>query len=134
MSEKYFQFRKQQMQMLSKFFCLPRNCVTGSSYSKVIFGVLWIFQWISQYLERCISQWYIYKTLKGIRKIQFVSELTIFLNLQVFKFHESSQRKKLKLSKLEYYSLCEKVKFSAIHPTHITIYSFWRTMFSWKVL
>ena len=42
---------------------------------------------------------------------------------------ESLQRKKiqnlkLKLSKLEYYSVCGKVNFSVIHPTHITIYSF----------
>ena len=34
------------------------------------------------------------------------------------------------MSVLEYYSLCGKVNFSVIHPTHITIYSFWRTMFS----
>ena len=37
---------------------------------------------------------------------------------------ELSQRKILKLSKLEYYSSCGKVNFSVIHPFHITIYSF----------
>ena len=39
-----------------------------------------------------------------------------------------------KLIKLEYYYLCGKVNFSVIHATHITMYSFWRTMFSSKVL
>ena len=41
---------------------------------------------------------------------------------------------KLQLSNLEQYSLCGKVNFSATHSTHITIYSFGRTMFSSKVL
>ena len=31
---------------------------------------------------------YIYQTLKGIRKIQFVSELTLLLNLYISKFHK----------------------------------------------
>ena len=30
----------------------------------------------------------------------------------------------MKLSKLEYYSLCGKVNSTVRHPTHITIYSF----------
>ena len=30
----------------------------------------------------------------------------------------------MKLTKLEYDCFCEKVDFSVIHPTHITIYSF----------
>ena len=60
-----------------------------------------------------------YKTLKAIGKIQFVSELTILLNLQISKFHGSLLKEKLKLSKLEYYFLCLKVNFSAVHPIHI---------------
>ena len=40
----------------------------------------------------------------------------------------------MKLSKLEYYSLGGKVNFSVTLPAHITIYDFWRTMFSSKVL
>ena len=43
-------------------------------------------------------------------------------------------KKKLKLSKLEYYYFCGKVNFSVMHPTHITIYSFRRTMSSSRVL
>ena len=31
---------------------------------------------------------YIYQTLKGIRKIQCVSELTLLLNLYISKFHK----------------------------------------------
>ena len=41
---------------------------------------------------------------------------------------------KLTLSKLEYYFLYGKGNFSAIHPTHITTYRFWRTMVSSKIL
>ena len=41
---------------------------------------------------------------------------------------------KLTLSELEYYFLYGKGNFSAIHPTHITTYRFWRTMFSSKIL
>ena len=40
----------------------------------------------------------------------------------------------MKLPKLEYYFLCGKVNFIVIHPTHIIIYSFWRTTFSSKGL
>ena len=32
--------------------------------------------------------------------------------------------KKVKFSELGNYSLCAKVNFTVIHPTHITIYSF----------
>ena len=67
------------------------------------------------FFELCIYKTLdIYKTLKGIGKIQFVSELT-----------KSSQRKlKLKLSKLECYSICGKANLGVIRPIHITIYSF----------
>ena len=40
------------------------------------------------------------------------------LILQISKFHASLHKeKKMKLSRLEYYSLCGKVNFSVIHPT-----------------
>ena len=90
--------------MSKKFFCLPGN---------------WIYlphNYFSSYVYLKDT----YKTLKGIGKIQFVSELTILLYLSK---QESSQRKKSKLLKLEYCSLCGKDNFSVIHPTHITIYS-----------
>ena len=44
----------------------------------------------------------IYKTLKGIEKIQFVSKLTNLVKSVNFKFHGNLPKEKLKLSKLEY--------------------------------
>ena len=51
-----------------------------------------------------------------------------------FKILWESSQTNLKLSKLEYYSSCWKVDFYLIHPTHITIHRFRRTIFSPKVL
>ena len=51
------------MHLSRKFFCLH---VTRSTYSRIIFRA---------YLKD------LYKTLKGTGKIQFVSELTVLLNL-----------------------------------------------------
>ena len=56
--------------------------------------------------------------MKGIEKIQSVSDITILLNLQIFKFLGSFDKEKnlsKKLSKLEYYPLSGKVNFSAIY-------------------
>ena len=60
------------------FFCLPRN---------------WnhLFQFFPPsyvYLKD------IYKTVKGLEKIQFVSELTVFLNAQISQFHWSLHKEK----------------------------------------
>ena len=52
------------MFMSRKFFVYH---VTGSIYSRIIFPAIYILRK--------------YKTLKGIGKIQYVSELTILLNL-----------------------------------------------------
>ena len=55
--------------------------VTGSTYSKKFF--------LSYVYHKDI-----YKTLKGIGKIQFVSELAIQLNLQISKFYRSHYKEK----------------------------------------
>ena len=98
------------MCMSRKLFCLPRNWIY----------LLQNYFWSYVYLKA------IYKTLKRIRKIQIASELTILLNLfsKPNKKIDLIPQHILKLPKLEYCSLCGKVNFSVIHPTHITIYSF----------
>ena len=60
------------------FFCLPRN---------------WICL-LQNYFSSYVHLKDIYKTLKGIGKIQFVSELTILLNLQISKFPGGLQKEK----------------------------------------
>ena len=60
------------------FFCLPRN---------------WICL-LQNYFSSYVHLKDIYKTLKGIAKIQFVSELTILLNLQISKFSGGLQKEK----------------------------------------
>ena len=68
------------MHMSKKCFCLPRN---------------WIYLfYLLTFFELCIYLNNIYKTLEGIGKIQFVSELTILLNLQISKFHGSLHKEK----------------------------------------
>ena len=56
--------------MSRNFFCLQRN---------------WI-KLLQNYFLSYVYLKNIYKALKGIGKIQFVSELTILLNLQISKF------------------------------------------------
>ena len=57
------------------------------------------------------------------------------LNLQISKFHEGCTTKNnWNYQRLNITTCAGKLNFSVIHPTHITIYSFWRTMFSTKVL
>ena len=67
------------------------------------------------------------KPWKELEKFSLFNRVNNFFKYVNF---TSSHTKKLKLSKLEYYSLslCGKVNFSVIHPTRITIYSFWRTI------
>ena len=51
---------------------------------------LWNTNWIcllQNYFSSYVYLRDIYKTLKGIAIIQFVSELTILLNLEISKFH-----------------------------------------------
>ena len=107
MSKKYLQFRKQQMHMSRKICCLP-------------------FVWLDLltpelFFELCMSQGYIqnfqgnWKNSVCIRAINFAKSVNF---MGVF------TKKKLKLSKPEYYSLCGKVNFCVIHPIHISIYSF----------
>ena len=73
---------------VKEIFCLPRN---------------WIFL-LQNYFPSYVYLKDIYKTLKVIGKTQFVLELTILLNLKIYKFHRSLPKEKLKLSKFEYYS------------------------------
>ena len=56
-----------------------------------------------------------------------------FLNLSCVQGVESSLIKDFKLSKLEYNSLCQKVNFSVVHPIHITIPRFSRTLLSFQI-
>ena len=101
------------------YFNIGFDNETGSSYSRIIF---WAMN---------ISRIYT-KLWKELEKFNLYQSWQFRLICKCLNFTEkrkkSSQRKKLKLPMLEYYSLCGKVKFSEIHPTHITIYSFWRTM------
>ena len=105
------------MHMSKKFSCLPRN---------------WIYL-LQNYFSSYVYLKDIYKTLKGIGKIQFLSELIILLNLWISKFYKNLQK--------EDNSICQNLNntpyvwnFSVIHPTHITVYTFWRTMFCSNVL
>ena len=64
-----------------------------------------------------------YITLKGIKKILFVSVLRILLIFKFLNFTAGSTKKRIRLSKIcMQYSMSE-VNFSLIHPTHINIYS-----------
>ena len=69
--------------------------------------------------------------MKGIGKTQFVSELTIESFVMSHETMESFQRKTEIIKAWILILMWDCV--SAIHPTHITIYSFWRTAFSSKV-
>ena len=92
-----------------KFSCLPRN---------------WIYL-RQNYFTSYVYLKDTYKTLERNWKNPICIKLNNSTKSVNFKIsEESSQRNKLKLSKLEYYSLCAKVSFSVIHPTHIAIYSF----------
>ena len=66
------------MHMTRNVFCLPRN---------------WIYL-LPNFFSSYVYLKDMYKTLKGIGKIQFVSELTILLNLQISKFHGSLHKEK----------------------------------------
>ena len=97
------------MHMSMNFICLH---VTGPTYSRIVF-------------RACISQRYIQRNFKRNWKNSICIRVNNFAKSVNFEIsREPSQRKKLKLSKLEYYSLCGKVKSSVIHPTHVIIYSF----------
>ena len=69
--------------MSRKFFCLPRNRI-------------YVLQnYFSSYVylkDKC-------KTLKGIGKIQFISELAVLLNLEISKFHVNLHKKKIEIIK-----------------------------------
>ena len=83
MSEKYFRFRKWTNAYVKDFFCLPRN---------------WnhLFQF---FIPSYVYLKDIYKTVKGLGKIQFVSELTILLNPQILNFTGVFTKKKTEIIK-----------------------------------
>ena len=66
-------------------------------------------------MQNCERNW---KNLICVRVDNFDKSV----NLKILR--ESSQRKILKLSRLEYYFLRRKINFSAIHPIYIIIYDF----------
>ena len=67
--------------MSKKFISLPRN---------------WIYL-LQSYFSSCVYLKDIYETLKGIGKIQFVSEFTIFLYLQISKFHGNLSQERIEI-------------------------------------
>ena len=93
-------------------------------------------------LENCFSN-YVYPkdtyiTLNRNGKILFVSVLRILLSCKFLNFTNFYKflpsLKKLKFPKFAHNFPCEKVNFSVIHPTHITIHSFQKTLLSYWVL
>ena len=106
------------MHMLRKFFHLLLNWIY----------LLW------NYFSSYVYQVYIFAYTKLGKELSRKNSICIKVNNFAksinFKIsRESSRRKMLKLSKLEYYSLCKEVNFIVKHPTPVSIFSFWRTMF-----
>ena len=82
--ESTFNLQNNNSYVKEKFFVYH---VTRSTYSRIIFQAMYI------------SRIYIYrkdicKNLKGIGKIQFISELKILLNLSISKFHGDLHKEK----------------------------------------
>ena len=79
-------------------------------------------------LWNCFSNYVYLKdmcvSLKGIGKILFVSLLRILLICKTLNFTAAFIKKNLKFAKSAFNFPCEKVNFSLIHRTHITIHSF----------
>ena len=69
------------MLMSKKFISLPRT---------------WIYL-LQSYFSSCVYLKDIYETLKGIGKIQFVSEFTILLYLQISKFHGNLSQERIEI-------------------------------------
>ena len=63
-------------------------------------------------------------TLKGIEKFIFVSVLKMLLICKLLNFAAVFTKTKLNFPKFTCNFPCEKVNFSLINPTHITIHSF----------
>ena len=119
-SEKYLQFRKIQKDLLKKILGSPQ--ISARVYLLQICS--------SNYVHLKL----LYIILKGIGKILFVSVLRIFLICKFLNFRAVFTKKKLNFSKLAFRFPSEKIKFSLIHPTHITFQNFWRTLLSSYVL
>ena len=64
------------MHMSKRFSCLPHN---------------WIYL-LQNYFSSYVYLKDIYKALKGVGKIQFLSELIILLNLSISKFYKNLQK------------------------------------------
>ena len=106
------------------------KCICQGNF--FVYLIFWIYLLQNYFLS--ISQGYMQNFEKNSKNLICI-RVNNFAKPVNFKIpRESSQRKKLKLSRLEYYSLCGKVNFNIKYPTDITIYSFWRTMFGSKVL
>ena len=99
--------------MLRKFFRLPLN---------------WIYL-LRNYFSSYVYQVYVFAYTKLGKELNWKNSIYIKVNNFAksinFKIsREPSRRKMLKLSKLEYYSLCEEVNFIVKYPTPISIFSF----------
>ena len=90
----------------NNWICLLRNCFSNYVYLKDM-----------------------YITWKGTEKIMFVSVLKILLIWKFLNF-TAAFTKKWNSPKFALNFRCEKVNFSLIHRTYITIHSFWRTLLS----
>ena len=91
-----------------KLFLFRAMCI---SVFRVVSFSSYVYLWFSScfFFELCVSLFFelflframcisvylcVYKTLKGIGKIQIVSDLTILLNLHISKFHGSLHKEK----------------------------------------
>ena len=83
------------MHMSRRFFCLPRN---------------WIYL-LQNYLSSYVHLKDINKTLKGIGKIQFVSESTILLICKLLNFTGVFTKKKIEIIKDYYQKLAIHIFF-----------------------
>ena len=100
---KCLQFRKKQKYLLKKIFCSLQNCFPNYVYLK-----------------------YMYITLKEMEKTMFILVFKNFANLLISKFHGSLRWKNETFQSLRTTFCAKQIYFSLMHPTHITIHSFWR--------
>ena len=95
-----------------------------------VFGSPHTSNWI-YLLQNCFSNYLhrkdMYITLKGIGKIIFVLVVRIFLICKFLNFTSAFTKKKLNFPKFAFNFPCEKVNFSLIHQTYITIQSYIHT-------
>ena len=117
--------------LVSYFFKCKKSNFNLESSKCICQGNFVVYHVTGFNYSRILSQGYLQNFERNWKNSICIGFNNFFKPVILLSLHKE---KKLKLSKFEYCSLCWKVNFSVIHPTHITIYSFWRKMFSWKVL